>query len=142
MVARLYLEGLGVPQDCAVAAKWLQPVAERGDRWAQYQLAVLYQNGRGVAKDPTQAIAWATRAAEQGYPEAQNLVGSLMSQRQPVSNPPDNISAYMWLSLAAARGDKQAAANLASLDQQMSSGEIAEAKRRAAERWKQQRSVK
>ncbi|GAB4116699.1 MAG: hypothetical protein Tsb0027_08480 [Wenzhouxiangellaceae bacterium] len=43
-----------------------QKMAEYGDKFSQYRLAVMYEMGRGVDKDLVQAFAWSYVAAETG----------------------------------------------------------------------------
>jgi hypothetical protein len=62
--------------DYATALRLLRPLAERGNRQAQYNLAVMYANGWGVPQDEAEANRWYRKAAEQGDASAQSLVGS------------------------------------------------------------------
>ena len=64
-------------QDFAKAASILKPLAKKGDKQAQYQLAVLYRNGQGAKKDPDKAFLWMKRSANQGYKRAQYSLGTL-----------------------------------------------------------------
>ena len=53
----------------AEVKKFMQdkPLAEKGDRVAQYNSGVFYDNGLGVAKDLVQADSWNRKSAEQGF---------------------------------------------------------------------------
>src|SRR6266849_2001584 len=61
--------------DYAPALRLLRPLAERGNREAEYNLAVMYANGWGVPRDEAESNRWYRRAAEQGDASAQALVG-------------------------------------------------------------------
>ena len=52
------------------ARRMLVPLAQKGDKRAQYLLGRQYQLGQGVRKDPVQAYVWYSRAAKQGHAEA------------------------------------------------------------------------
>jgi TPR repeat protein len=106
-------DGIGVPRDYLVAAKYYQKAAERGYVPAQYNLAFLYENGLGVKQDYTQAAAWYRKAADQGDPEAQNNLGTLYSTGQGV--PLDYVEAVRLYRLAAAQEDLEGLTNLASM---------------------------
>lgn len=47
------------------------PLANKGDKLAQFRLGVMYAKGYGVKQDGAAAIAWYQKAAAQGVPEAQ-----------------------------------------------------------------------
>jgi ATP-dependent protease ClpP protease subunit len=53
---------------------WL-PLAQQGDRTAQFRVGVLYEKGLGVDADPAEAARWYLKAAQQGDTEAQYNVG-------------------------------------------------------------------
>ncbi len=55
---------------------WL-PLAEQGDRTAQFNVGVLYEKGLGVAPDAAAAARWYLKAAHQGDTEAQYNLGVL-----------------------------------------------------------------
>ena len=57
-------------------------------------------NGDAVARDYREAAAWFRRAVEQDLPLAQFNLGILYSDGRGV--PQDDISAHMWLNIAAA----------------------------------------
>ena len=77
-----YVEGRGVPQDFAEAAKWYRMAAEQGHATAQNNLGVMYANGEGVPQDDVQAYAWFDIAAAQGdtlASEAKDVVAQRMT---------------------------------------------------------------
>jgi TPR repeat protein len=67
----MYLEGQGVLEDYAEAAKWYRKAAKQGDAHAQYNLGLMYEKGQGVRQDDAQAAKWFREAAEQGHLLAQ-----------------------------------------------------------------------
>jgi TPR repeat protein len=92
--------------DAALAE--LQPLAERGNAEAQYNLANLYRDGRGVPRDDQQAADWYRRAAEGGSWWAAFDLGMLYWGQGLASGPKDGgpndalIRVHMWLGIAAA----------------------------------------
>jgi hypothetical protein len=119
--------------DYATALRLLRPLAERGNRQAQYNLAVMYANGRGVPRDEAEANRWYRKAAEQGDASAQSLVGSAYLFGR--GAPKDFVQAYLWLSLAAQGGDNAAAKVRDGLERFMRVEQISEARRLTRE-WK------
>ncbi len=75
--------------------------------------------------------------AEAGDPEAQANLGVLYRDAQGVPQGRQAV-AYMWFSLAAAGGNKRAAAERDILERSMTAPQIAEGKRRVSE-WKPKR---
>ena len=85
--------------DYADAMQMMLPIAEQGDRHAQYLIGFMYERGQGVAKDPAKAAKWYSRAAESGNPFAQNNLGVLYKNGSGVTQ--DYLQAYKWFNLAA-----------------------------------------
>jgi len=75
--------------------------------------------------------------AEAGDPEAQANIGVLYRDAQGVPRG-RTVEAYMWFSLAAAGGNKRAAAERDTLARTMTAAQITEGKRRVSE-WKPKR---
>ncbi len=63
-------DGLGAYKrgDYAAARRVWAPLAETGDREAQYFLGHLYAKGQGVVQDHAEALYWFRAAAAQGDP--------------------------------------------------------------------------
>jgi hypothetical protein len=79
---------------------------EQGFSEAQYNLGGMYFHGKGVAQDYNEAAKLYLKAAEQGHPEAQyNL---LLMYGKGKGLPQSNKNAYIWSSIAASNGVKQA----------------------------------
>lgn len=119
--------------DYVTAFKQWRPLAEKGQAKAQYNLGLLYYNGRGVNQDYTQARHWYLKAAEQGQAFAQNNLGKLYEKGQGVLQDP--VQADMWYLLSAAQGNDVAVKNHETLSRTLTTGQRAEAKKRAAA-WK------
>ena len=84
--------------DYAVAMQLMQPLAEQGDRHAQYLIGFMYERGEGVSEDHAKAAKWYGLAAERGHPHAQNNLGVLYKNERGVSK--DLVQAYKWFDLA------------------------------------------
>ncbi len=79
----------------------------RKDPRAAYDLALRYYRGDGVKRDSYQAIRWMREAGDRGVPDAQLALGRFyLSGVEEMGADP--AEAEKWLSLAAARGDKEA----------------------------------
>jgi len=99
--------------DYALALQEFKPLAEKGDRDAQFNLAQMYAAGRGVPQDYVAAAAWFSKAAQQGDVGAQRFLGQMywMGHGVPKSVP----EAINWWSAAARNGDVLAAYSLGTL---------------------------
>jgi uncharacterized protein len=87
----------------ASAMMLLQPLADKGDKAAQYALGSIFEGGKGVPVDKSEAAKWYTLSAKQGYAKAENALGTLYAEGQGV--PKDLNEALKWHRLAAAQGD-------------------------------------
>ena len=70
ILGRCYENGLGVPQDMEMAAKWFRLAAEQNNSEAQVLLAYQYELGQGVPKDDAAVVRLMTSAANAGNGEA------------------------------------------------------------------------
>ena len=84
------------------AVRIWQPLAEKGDPDAQFNLAQAYRLGRGVPINLAMAQTWLKRAALQGHVDAETTLGLLMFQ-----NNNRSLGIY-WLKAAAAKNDPRA----------------------------------
>ena len=64
--------------------------------------------------------------AEQGNPKAQSVIGVMYRRGQGVAR--SSAHAFMWLSLASARGDARAKAELREVSQSMTAEELSQAR--------------
>jgi TPR repeat protein len=56
--------------DSATALKIWEPLANNGDKEAQYHLGYMFQTGTGVIKDNQKALFWYNKAAKNGHGKA------------------------------------------------------------------------
>ena len=96
--------------DGAAALAVFEPLAEQGDRNAQFMMGVLHEDGVGIAKDMAKAIAWFRRAAEAGLASAQYNLAQYYENGTGVAADPS--MAVGWYRRAAARGHGKAQNNL------------------------------
>jgi hypothetical protein len=112
-LGQAYRLGKGVPLDLAQAQGWLEKAARKGHVDAAATLGLLlFQNGNRVA-----AMRWLKAAAQAGEPRAMLMVGTAMYNGDGV--PEDPVTAYAYVSRAAAQGLAPAKATLADMDQIM-----------------------
>jgi TPR repeat protein len=77
LIAQIYANGLGVPQNMATAASWYQLASKNGDPLATFELAMLYQTGDGVERDRKRAAELFRTAADGGNIMAKYNLGLL-----------------------------------------------------------------
>jgi TPR repeat protein len=112
-LGQAYRLGKGVPLDLAEAQSWLERAARKGHVDAQATLGLLlFQNGNRVS-----AMRWLKAAAEAGEPRALLMVGTALYNGDGV--PADPVTAYAYVSRAAAQGLAPAQATLADMDEVM-----------------------
>ncbi|QQS11647.1 MAG: sel1 repeat family protein [Rhodospirillales bacterium] len=92
--------------DHATALQLLSPLAEAGDRAAQYELGTMRFTGKGVPRDEGDAARWFGRAAERGDERAQRVLGVLFDNGWGVAR--DHAIAARWYRRAAEQGDPEA----------------------------------
>ena len=127
----MYENGMGVPQDDAMAAAWYHRAAEQGYAIAQNDLGLMYSNGRGVPEDHAEAAHWIRKAAEQGDALSQHNLGVIYAKGQGVSQ--DYVQAYAWLDLAREGGIEEAREAQNKLLPFMTSDQVAEAQKLSRE---------
>jgi TPR repeat protein len=88
----------------------MKPLAEQGDAFAQYNLALIYSKGQGVPQDYAEAAKWYRKAAEQGDADAQYNLALFYYNGQGV--PQDYAEAAKWYRRAAEQGNTKAQLNL------------------------------
>ena len=109
-LGQAYRLGKGVPVDLAQAQKWLEQAARKGHVDAQATLGLLlFQNGNRVS-----GMRWLKSAAEAGEPRAMLVVGTALYNGDGVNQDP--VTAYAYVSRAAAKGLAPAQATLADMD--------------------------
>jgi TPR repeat protein len=86
----------------ARALREYRTAAERGERLAQFNLAMMLFRGEGQAADPEQALEWLRKAAAAGLPQAQHNLGLLYEHGARV--PRSQVDAAVWYRRAAEQG--------------------------------------
>ena len=112
----LHLLGHGVPVDDRLGAHWISKAADAGLAPAQNHYGKLFQEGRGVkTKKPlTRAVQYFQKAADQGETNAMvNLAAAHIDGR---GCPKDLAKARSLLTVAASKGDAEAAQLLSRMD--------------------------
>jgi TPR repeat protein len=88
LVGRIYAEGVGVPQNLALAARWYARAAELGDVEGAFAYGVMLAKGQGVQKDLEAAARMFEAAAAQRHPLANyNLALLFLSGQGKPENP-------------------------------------------------------
>jgi localization factor PodJL len=103
----LFERGIGVKADVPRAKIWYARAAEQGNVKAMHNLAVLSAGRDADSTDYAVASKWFTGAAQHGLADSQYNLGVLYETGLGVQR--DSKQAYLWLSLAARSGDKEAA---------------------------------
>lgn len=70
-----YLFGRGVPQDNQKAFAYFKQAADKGDVFAQNEIAYLYAAGKGTHQSYKQSFHWYQKAAKAGLSSAQYNLG-------------------------------------------------------------------
>lgn len=110
-LGQAYRLGRGVPVDLAQAQLWLEKAADAGHLDAQTTLGLLlFDSGNRSG-----AMRWLKKAAERGEPRAMLVYGTALFNGDGV--PKDPLTAYAYVSRAAAQGLQPAKATLADMDQ-------------------------
>ena len=163
-LGRAYMEGRGVPANYPEARRLFSEAAAEGWGQAMINLGRMHQLGRGMKVDFKEASRWYIRAADAGLtdrarthlveaaqrgsdaavtwlhdtansgdPSVQRELGLMYYSG--VGTLQDFVSAHLWLNLAAALGNADAAADRTRVEDRMSTAELQEARDRAAAWW-------
>lgn len=134
-LATLLESGTGTIQDFVGAVKWYRLAASEGLAAAQYGLGKAYHLGQGVDKDDQQARTWLRLAADQNVTDAQVMLGEMLFSVG--LSPNTNVSAYMWMGIAASSGDVAAKRKKSYFSAFMTPDQLVQGERRMLE-WKTQ----
>lgn len=114
MLGQIYLNGsYGIDKNSAVAAQWLQPLAEAGDPAAQFDMALAYMIGGTLEPSPETAVGWLQMASQYGHSNAQHLLARCYLSGYGVEKNPSE--AALWFSKSAQQGIAQSQNDLGSL---------------------------
>ncbi len=108
-------------KDFYEAADICSSMAEKGDRDAQFALAVMYYQGNGVMSDMSKAQKWMREAAQKNHNQAQYNLGIMRANGRGGSA--DLVEAYAWLKISEDNGYSAAADSVSQLGSELSSGE-------------------
>jgi len=91
----MYMYGIGVAEDDALAFQWNTKAAKQGLAIAETNLAWKYWKGIGVIPDIGDAMDWFEKAAKQGQPYAETILGYI-AEKGYISEPnyPDALAFY------------------------------------------------
>ena len=138
MIGFMYLNGLGVQQNKALALNWMLRAAVNGNAAAQTSAGHAYFDGWGMSPDLVRSAKWLRRAADQGDAEGQYQLGATYENGFGV--PQDYIEAMKWSILAVehypaseAENRRLAAVNRDRQGEHLNHDQIAEAQRRASQ---------
>ncbi|MGM0566528.1 MAG: protein kinase domain-containing protein [Bacteroidota bacterium] len=84
----MYLNGLGMIEDKAIALDYFQKAARYGSPEARFQAGYMYANGDGAAKDNEKAIEYYEMASENGLSMAMNNLARIYT------NGPESLRNY------------------------------------------------
>jgi uncharacterized protein len=87
-----------------------KPLAERGDAFSQYMLALMHMHGKGTQQNSLLALQWFGKSADQGFADSLFNLGVMYTQAVGVSK--DYPKGLEFLKKAAERGSAEAQLNL------------------------------
>ena len=111
-MGELYVAGLGVPTDPAIAVEWFTRAAQNGDEYAQYNLGISYLKGKGIGQNPIAAEKWLRKAADQGNKKAEQALEAIGLETVANKANANPLQAVAQFKQAAATGDTIAMYNL------------------------------
>lgn len=108
-------------EDFYEASEVCRTMADKGDKNAQFSLAVMYYQGSGMMADIAESKKWMRKAALQNHNQAQYNLGIMIANGQ--GGPADLVEAYAWLKISAENGYPAAADSVKQLGDELSSDE-------------------
>jgi len=103
------------------AADVCKKMAQKGERNAQFSLAVMYYQGNGMMSNMTESQKWMRKAALQNHNQAQYNLGLMVANGQ--GSEADLIEAYAWLKISAENGYAAGNDSVKQLGSELSSSE-------------------
>ncbi|MCK5698059.1 MAG: sel1 repeat family protein [Gammaproteobacteria bacterium] len=103
------------------AADVCKIMAKKGERNAQFSLAVMYYQGNGMMSNMNDSQKWMRKAALQNHNQAQYNLGLMIANGQ--GSEADLIEAYAWLTISAENGYSVANDSVQQLGSELSSSE-------------------
>jgi len=126
----MYQLGLAVKKDQKRANHWYRLAAQQNSASALYDLGAAYFFGDGVPVDQKKAEQLYIKAAERGNVSAQARLGYLYAVGD-VTIKQDLVKGYMWLMIAASRGNAGAKLALGRLAKKLTAKQLDMAKQLA-----------
>jgi TPR repeat protein len=104
-----------------------QKAAESGSAKAQFNLGLCYYLGKELEQNPSEAARWFRRSARQGNADAKFYLGRAYYSGEGVKK--DLEIAYAWVEQSANQKNQKAIELRTRLEQELSPGQIAEARK-------------
>lgn len=83
LMGLMHFFGQGVPQNYAVALRWLHLAAAQSEPKAQFKLGSMHANGQGVKRDKVRAAMWFILASNSGHLKAKNELNKISADLSP-----------------------------------------------------------
>ncbi len=125
LVGRLIYLGAVPPRDLNNASRWLEKSAAHDNPFGEYLLGKILLDRGAYAKAAEQF----RKAAAQGLPQAEQQLGMLLKQGRGVDE--DKFQAYVFLRLSYDAGNPSAGPDLQTLEADLGSNQVEQAKSRA-----------
>ena len=121
--------------NAAEARRFWSPLAEQGTASEQFRIGQMYFSGpiseaENLPVDRTEALKWFLLAAKKDVRDAQVYLGGMYHRGQGTAR--DDVRAYLWLSIAASRGDYAAERNLDIVAMSLTDADLGRARAMAA----------
>lgn len=110
VLAELYRNGFGTPQDISKAFELNLEGAKLGDQAAMFNVAYSYGGGVGIEANQSEAFKWYKKLADAGNSGAQNNIGAMYQNGTGVTK--DLSEAFKWYKKAAEGGNSLAECNV------------------------------
>lgn len=110
-----------------------QPLAKKGNKFAQFGIGNMYDNGQGMPQNHAKAFKWYLEAAKQGMVSAQTNLSRLYAKGEGVER--NYTLCYVWSNLAATKGLDVAVKNREECKRKLDTDELADAQELAEQYW-------
>ena len=127
LAGRLIYSGIASPRDLNEAAAWLEKSNAHDNPFAEYLLGKIALERNDYARSADRFRL----AAQQGLPQAQHELALLLREGKGV--PLDKFEAYVWMLVSYDSGSRAASKDLQTLEADLSSVQLEQAKTRARE---------
>ena len=121
-VGMMYLQGKDVPKDTFKARQYILDSALKGSAEALYRVGLMLQEGMEFQQNYQTAAVFFHRLAMHHYSPAYVMLGEIYWKGN--AAPRDLVRAFVWMSIAASKNNRQAEVLLKQLKAQMTEDEI------------------